>query len=382
MRKEEWSAEEDKVIMELVQRYGTKWSKIVKYLPGRTDNAIKNRWNSTMRKNLRRQLKEAGNEPQALMKITQLAQVDSPTGPTTELPVRKRGAATSAEIATAAAAAAVTAAAAAAAAAGAAKIVSPRFNNLITTSGPTGLAISSPRPYPVNPSPRSSVSSSAPSPRMPAISPKGGPSPRSPGVRKRSQAQVVRTVHKVVQAVQAVPVQPIVQAVQAVPAPPPVVVAPGVLPSSIGSSPLAPHALSEATVQQSPLGQYHSACNVSVPSEAESVVPSAAQQQQFERQRMLAEEDEEASGMQVSSDGVSLELPAAMMQIQQEAGSVMAPAMAPAWDGMEATAGEESWAEQVMSSDWITSTFDEHTSLNPLDEHTQAGLQRLIEDVH
>jgi len=68
VRKEEWSPEEDRMVMELVQRYGTKWSKIVKMLPGRTDNAIKNRWNSTMRKNLRRQLKEAGSEPHALTK--------------------------------------------------------------------------------------------------------------------------------------------------------------------------------------------------------------------------------------------------------------------------------------------------------------------------
>ena len=104
VNKEEWTEEEDQLIMELVQQMGTKWSKIVKMLPGRTDNAIKNRWNSTMRKNLRRQLKEQGGS--------------SPVFQHENLPARKRGSATSAEIATAAAAAAVNAAAAAASARG------------------------------------------------------------------------------------------------------------------------------------------------------------------------------------------------------------------------------------------------------------------------
>ena len=111
--------------MELVQKWGTKWSKIVKMLPGRTDNAIKNRWNSTMRKNLRRQLKEAGSGLDGGVGAL-LAEYN-----TDNMPVRKRGSATSAEVATAAAAAAVTAAAVASGARGGASPggVRPRLSH-------------------------------------------------------------------------------------------------------------------------------------------------------------------------------------------------------------------------------------------------------------
>jgi hypothetical protein len=50
MNRGPWTREEDSRLLELHAEYGNRWTKINELMPTRSDNAIKNRWHSTLSK--------------------------------------------------------------------------------------------------------------------------------------------------------------------------------------------------------------------------------------------------------------------------------------------------------------------------------------------
>ncbi|XP_042488182.1 transcription factor MYB3R-1-like isoform X2 [Macadamia integrifolia] len=52
INKEAWTQEEELALIQAHQIYGNRWAELTKFLPGRTDNSIKNHWNSSVKKKL------------------------------------------------------------------------------------------------------------------------------------------------------------------------------------------------------------------------------------------------------------------------------------------------------------------------------------------
>lgn len=62
-----FSAEEERVVIELQEQFGNKWAKIATYLEGRTDNDVKNFW-SSRRKRMERSSPRTTSPPRIQQK--------------------------------------------------------------------------------------------------------------------------------------------------------------------------------------------------------------------------------------------------------------------------------------------------------------------------
>lgn len=71
--KSPWSPEEIRILFRCQAFYGNQWTEIAKFLPGRTDNSVKNYFYMTLRKRLRLFNKIVAPEDQITMSINELS---------------------------------------------------------------------------------------------------------------------------------------------------------------------------------------------------------------------------------------------------------------------------------------------------------------------